>query len=54
LFSVAYHLLLEASTQDEEVVKAKEQVQGQLRNIEYESETGLPAITQWMAPADQL
>jgi hypothetical protein len=35
-------------------VKAKDKVLARLRDIEYEAETGMPAITQWMPPADQL
>jgi len=54
LFSVAYHLLFESSQQTEEQAEARQKVRARLRDVEYEAETGMPAITQWMPPANEL
>lgn len=55
LFTVAYCLLIEFEvqrTEDEE--KQRQKLKRFLRGLEYEYETGMPAITQWMRPANEL
>ena len=55
LFCVAYTLLFEyESLRTEEEEKARQKVRKFLRGIEYEHDTGMPAISQWMRPANEL
>lgn len=51
---MAYYLLLDESIRTEDEQKARERVISRLRAVEYEAETGMPAITQWMLPANEM
>lgn len=42
----------EVTTEEEH--KARKAFKSKISDVVYEHETGLPAIAQWMAPADQL
>lgn len=55
LFCVAYTLLLEyEALRNEDQEKQRQKLRKFLRGIEYEHDTGMPAIAQWMRPADEL
>ena len=52
LFDAAYALMVDRSMYTEEEHDAIEALDGRLTDSGYESDTGLPAITQWMKPAN--
>jgi hypothetical protein len=51
LYDVGYYLMRsDLPTEDE--AKAREKIDQAIRDKMYESETGMPAVAQWMQPAD--
>lgn len=54
LLNVGYHLLLQSVLHTQEEEDARQKVLTKLRNLEYEHDTGMPAITQWMRPANEM
>jgi hypothetical protein len=54
LLDASYRLMHIHSLVTEEEMKAREKIDSAIANIDFESDTGMPAITQWMRPADEM
>lgn len=52
LFDAAYALMVEMAKTTKEEHEAIESLDKKIHDAEYESETGMPAITKWMQPAN--
>lgn len=52
LFDAAYALMLRASLYTEEERKVIDSIDGRLADSSYEEVSGMPAITQWVQPAN--
>ncbi len=52
LFDAAYALMVEMAKTTKEEHEAIEALDRKIHDAEYEAETGMPAITKWMAPAN--
>lgn len=52
LFDAGYRLMVARSLLTEDEVKVVDQIDSRLADSGYEKSTGLPAITQWLPPAN--
>lgn len=52
LCDAAYYLMIQQGLHSEDENKVIDQINSKFADLAYEEETGMPAITRWLAPAD--